>query len=525
MRVFLPRSVHVRIAAGCNLGCIHCERENLPMAGPTGRRKRDTLTFADGRADLNLEKDMSLEIWDLVKTKLFDHTDTIELGGLGEPTLGKIFPTAAADVLAAGKQLFFFTNGHFLNLPRVLEAVGDTPHISISIDAGTPETYKSFRKGELSALIESVKGFRAAKPNAKLDSQFTATTDNIDDLPAFVELCAELGIGRFHAGEQILVVGADHHATSRVDKSIRFAKDRTLEAVNKARAIAEANGLYLLAQLPRFSELNANAAVDGSDPRALRRWADLMFYGDNPCGGTDGSDGSCLVKGSLILTRGGRYVPAELLEAGQEISTLTDRGEHRIEKVKAVAIGKEETLRIRHERGGFECSLSHPLPVPGADPVLAADLKVGDFLIGEGGTPTKILSIDAAGEQEVVVLELEGPCRLYFSGGAWHHNKTLTLITGDTVVTPPGGDLPGGPMFAAAPEEDEIEYVPTNKELYVDYDGKVWSCLARHEIGDLKSGTWETIVEKNPDYQSFLANWFFGTSNANKECKSCPRRK
>lgn len=514
MRVFLPRSVHVRIAAGCNLGCVHCERENLPMAGPTGRRRRDTLTFTDGRADLNLEKDMDLETWELVKEKLFDHTDTIELGGLGEPTLGKIFPKAAADVLAAGKQLFFFTNGHFLNLPRVLDAVGDTPHISISIDAGTPETYKQFRKGDLEALIKSVKGFRAAKPNARLDSQFTATTDNIDDLPAFVELCATLGIGRYHAGEQILVVGADHHATSRVNKSIRFAKDRTLAAVDKARAIAEKNGLYLLAQLPKFSELNPNATTDGSDPRALRRWADLMFYGDNPCGGSD----SCLVVGSMVLTRGGNFTKVEDLRINDELITRTAAGEYILEPIKAVTTSIQQTLKIVHEAGEFECSLTHPVPVPGGRIVLAKDLRGDGELLDLTGAPSKILSIEDQGEQLVVLIEMAGPHRLYFAGGAWHHNKQTS--PGDT-----GPGPVGSPNFAAAPEDEEIEYVATSKELYVDYDGKLWSCLARHEIGDLRSGTWETIVEKNPEYQSFLANWFYGTSNVNKECKSCPRRK
>lgn len=519
MRVFHPRSVHVRIAAGCNLGCVFCERENLPESTPgTGRRKRGTLTFTDGRADLPIEKDMEPEVWELVKEKLMPHTDHMELGGLGEPTLGKLFPQAASDIVAAGKSLFFFTNGHYLNLPRVLDAVGDTPHVSISIDAGTPEAYKRIRKGDLGKLIESVTAFRAAKPNAIIDSQFTAIADNIDEIPRWVELCARLGIGRTDHGEQLLLIGADHHATSRVDQSVRFYKDRTLAALAEAVDIAQREGLWLMSRLPAFSEENPNAGDDGSDPRKLRRWADLMFFGANPCGGTDVTTtdvtASCLVTGSMILTQGGRWMPVESLRPGEPLVTITEKGERRIERVKTVQVVKDqETLKIVHEKGRFECSLSHPLPVPGGEPVNASDLKVGDFLIGEGGTPLKITAIEPGGVREVVLLEMDGPHHLFFSAGVWHHNKesTLTVIT-ETGVSPPG-------------EDEEREVVTTSKELYVDYDGTIWSCLARHEIGDVRKGTWESVVEENQAYQEWLANWHYGTSNSNDTCKSCPRRK
>lgn len=335
--------------------------------------------------------------WELVKRKLMPHTDNMELGGLGEPTLGKLFPQAATEIVAAGKGLFFFSNGHFLHLPRVLDAVGERPHVSVSIDAGTPEGYMRIRKGELQTLVESVSIFRAAKPCAKIDSQFTAIADNIEEIPRWVELCARLGIGRFDHGEQLLLVGADHHATSRVDQSVRFHKDRTMAALREAVDIAQRKRLWLMSRLPAFSELNPNAGSDGSDPRKLRRWADMMFYGDNPC-----------------------------------------------------------------EPGGSE---------PGTS--------------GSGG---------------------------------------ITFISNEDPSAGPQGLAGrfGVPEYA---DDGEREVVVTSKELYVDCDGKVWSCLARHEIGDVATGTWESIVEQNREYQEWLANWHYGTSMANDTCKSCPRRK
>lgn len=398
VRVFRPRSVHARIAAGCNLGCVFCERENLPESSPgSGRKKRGTLTFSDGRAPLPIEKDMTIETWALVKSKFMPHVQNMELGGLGEPTLGKIFVQAAGDIVNAGKNLFFFTNGHFLNLPRVLECVGETPHISVSIDAGTPEAYKRIRKGELGKLVESVKGFRAAKPGAVIDSQFTAIADNIDEIPRWVELCAELGIGRFDNGERLLLNGADHHTTNRVEQSVRFHRDRTMAALAEGVRIAQANGLWLESRLPKFSDENPNAGTDGSDPRGIRRWADVMFFGENPCGGGTGD-----------LTG----------------TTETATGPS-LENTTAIA----------------------------ADPGVAMP---NPFALAEGG---KVVPTEVA------------------------------------------------------------------KEVYVDYDGKVWSCLARHQIGDINSGDWNSIIDQNTSYQEFLANWHYGNSMENHDCKSCPRRK
>ena len=523
MRVFHPRSVHVRIAAGCNLGCVFCERENLPESSPgTGRRKRGTLTFTDGRADLPIEKDMELGTWELVKEKLMPHTENMELGGLGEPTLGKLFPQAASEIVAAGKSLFFFTNGHYLHLGRVLDAVGDAPHVSVSMDAGTPETYARIRKGDLSKLIESTGTFRAEKPLARMDSQFTAIADNIEDIPRWVELCAKLGIGRTEHGEQLLLVGADHHATSRVDQSVRFHKDRTLAALNEAVAIAQREGLWLMSRLPAFSELNPNAGIDGSDPRKLRRWADLMFYGDNPCGGGGTTGGTCLVVGSMVLMKGGKLAPVESLKSGDPLMTITEKGERRIERVKNSIISTEATFRITHERGRFECSQSHMIPVFQGEPVSAFELKVGDVLLGMNGEPSPITKIEIGPEQEVCLLEMEGPYRLYYSGGCWHHNAGTAKLQSDVTLIAQANRY-GIPSFTPDPAEKEI--VTTSKELYVDYDGTVWSCLARHEIGNLASGTWESIVEENLGYQEFLANWHYGTSNANSACASCPRRK
>lgn len=272
----------MRIASGCNLGCTFCERELLPP-GPGKAKQSGIITFVDGREDLNLAKDMTPETWAAVKDKLFEHTGRVELGGLGEPTLGKLFATAAKDIVDAGKALFFFSNGHYLGKRHVLDNVGEAPHVSVSFDAGTAEVYERVRKGDFAAAVAGVKAFRKAKPKAKIDSQFTATTENIGDLANWVRLCVDLGIGLHKNDETLMLVGADHHVTDRVQTSLRFAKDATEAAIAEAREVAQANGVWFVAQLHPFSDVNPNAATDDSDPRGVRRFGDLLAGDFIPC--------------------------------------------------------------------------------------------------------------------------------------------------------------------------------------------------------------------------------------------------
>lgn len=371
MATYRPRAIHVRIASGCNLGCTFCERELL-APGPGKAKQPGVIHFVDGREDLNLASDMAPAVWERVKAELFPYTDRVELGGLGEPTLGKLFVKAATDVVGAGKQLFFFSNGHYLGQQRVLDSVGDSPHVSISFDAGTPEVYAAVRRGDFAKAVAGAKAFRLAKPNAKIDSQFTATVDNIADVPNWIKLCAEIGIGRFSAGETCLLTGADHHVTDRINKSIRFAKDLTEKAIEEGRKIAQENGIWFIAALHAPSQLNPNAATDGSDPRGVLRLGDLLL-GDTPC----------------------------------------------------------------------------------------------------------LVSTDTFGD--------------------------AMSFESEPVSTGP---------------------ITVNREIYVDYDGKVWTCLGRHVIGDVMTDDWAKIVDENPEYQEFLRNWFIGRPIQNKAtCLVCPRRK
>ena len=250
-----PSAVHVRLAAACNLSCEFCERASWKSG------------------DKAPEKDCTPEVWDAVKAKYIPWVLGVELAGLGEPTLAKLFPIAASDTVAAGKTLYFPTNGYYLSTPQVLDSVGETPRVSISLDAWDAESYKRVRGGDWDLVMNSVRTFAREKPNAVLHSQFTAGTYNIDGLPQFVQVCAGLGI------KDVLMRFVQAHTVAREDVSLRFAQDRTEAAIEAARSVAEREGIMFIAERRPYATYKPNSAHEQSPTDRLARYLDFVPFG------------------------------------------------------------------------------------------------------------------------------------------------------------------------------------------------------------------------------------------------------
>jgi MoaA/NifB/PqqE/SkfB family radical SAM enzyme len=196
-------------------------------------------------------------VWKAIAEKYMPYVDGIELVGLGEPTLSAIFQMACLDVVGAGKKLYFATNGMTLGRKWLHEVVGETPTVSVSIDAWDAESYKMIR-GEPSwdaekqwkSLLDGIRAFRAAKPKARMHSQYTGQIANIDGLPSFIKLAASLGI------QDVTLRSVHGHAVARENVSLRYERDRTERAIDAARAEAEKAGIMFIAERPAYSNLS-----------------------------------------------------------------------------------------------------------------------------------------------------------------------------------------------------------------------------------------------------------------------------
>jgi len=284
--LYVPQSLHLRLSGECNLSCSFCERESWK------------------RGDLEPEPDMGIEVWDRVKSGYLEGIRGIELSGLGEPTMHRQFPIISQEIVQAGKTLYFPTNATTLGSRRIIEATGVTPVVSISLDAWDEESYKRMRGGNWSHVTKNIKMFSRSKPMAHLHSQFTASTQNIDGLPQFIEVCADLGI------RDVLMRFVANHTQAREDFSLVFARDRTEKAIDAARVIAEREGVWFMAERRRYSAQNPDTA-ERTDPLSrLRRYLDFNILDEGDpmsmvCFPFDtGYSGSGLSGGSTMSSTG-----------------------------------------------------------------------------------------------------------------------------------------------------------------------------------------------------------------------------
>ncbi len=112
--------------------------------------------------------------------------------------------------------LSIFTNGLPLTARRCRKIVesGIFSMVNFSVDAATPETYRRLRGEDLRHLIARVEMLRSMMKERRaqrpaLSLSFVAMADNIQELPAFVELASRLGAYRVYVEDLIGWDGPD----------------------------------------------------------------------------------------------------------------------------------------------------------------------------------------------------------------------------------------------------------------------------------------------------------------------------
>jgi len=125
------------------------------------------------------------------------------LFGLGEPTLNKHLPDFIRELSSHGVEVWFNTNATLIDDARAEElAAAGAERITVSIDGATAETYETIRRGaKFEAVIRGIRalvdaGRRHGRPRVNLS--FVAMKSNLHEIPALVELCAELGAYGVH---------------------------------------------------------------------------------------------------------------------------------------------------------------------------------------------------------------------------------------------------------------------------------------------------------------------------------------
>jgi len=169
----------INIDDSCNLACPSCRRElKMIESGPE---------FDSKIKDVN--KIMS---W----LEKFDKPVSISFGGSGDLFASPILRPLVLNFKPKSTQTFsIITNGLLLKKMLPQTPLRQSIHsLNISVDAGSAEVYEKVRRpGRWSVLMDNLQWLKENKSNTCVYLGFVVQRTNYRDLPAFVELCQQLG--------------------------------------------------------------------------------------------------------------------------------------------------------------------------------------------------------------------------------------------------------------------------------------------------------------------------------------------
>lgn len=230
-RLPLPRELYIESSNRCNETCDQCPRTHL------GRE-----------TDRDLSLDEARRIVDQLPT-----LERVVLHGLGEPLLNPELPAIVAYLRGRGAYALFNSNALLLNETRgrALIAAG-LSELRISMDGARPETYARIRGVNRKALPHIVRNLRAfeelkrtlGSPTPRTSLWFTAMRENIEELPALVEIAAETGVREVYV-QRFIYFG---QGLATQDQTIfRRAQDRERELIALAEERCRALGITFAA--------------------------------------------------------------------------------------------------------------------------------------------------------------------------------------------------------------------------------------------------------------------------------------
>jgi MoaA/NifB/PqqE/SkfB family radical SAM enzyme len=257
-----PVCLYLEVTNRCNLLCTTCPR-----------------TFED----LEPPMDMSWELFTRIVDQVPDLSRAV-LHGVGEPMMVREMPRMVRYLKQRGVHVLFNTNGTLLDDRRGRELIdAGLDELRVSLDAAEPRTFKLVRGVDaFERIVGNVKAFTARQRELHADLPrvslwLTGLKETLAQLPRFVELAHELGVGEVYL--QRLVYFRGGQGLARPESALFENLDaEEQQMLGHAEQTARALGI----------EFNASGAVEpeisvkrtaGDKPWSLcrRPWT-LMYF-------------------------------------------------------------------------------------------------------------------------------------------------------------------------------------------------------------------------------------------------------
>ena len=257
-----PVCLYLETTNRCNLLCETCPRTFEALEPPA---------------------DMS---WDLFThiVDQFPQIARVVLHGVGEPMMVKALPRMIRHLKERGTYVLFNTNGTLLTERKGRELIAaGLDELRVSLDAAEPAAFRAVRgKDFFARIVRNVRAFTqlqrreaAARPVVSL--WLTGLKETIEQLPAFVRLAREIGVGEVYL--QRLVYFPQGQGLARASSAL-FETLSGAEAERIAEATALAAELGIRFDASGASEPGASLQRQpGEQPWSLcrRPWS-LMYF-------------------------------------------------------------------------------------------------------------------------------------------------------------------------------------------------------------------------------------------------------
>ncbi len=178
----LPRKLTIETTRQCNLRCVMCEKEIEP---------------GSNMDDISLPA----ELFEKVAEEVFPFLGLLTLTVYGEPLLTKYLDRVIELVCKYNVVLSMITNAVLLNNDDLMRRlIAARVQLSISFDGGTRETFDRIRAGaRFDKVVRNIRRFQQLRrevpggEHCRVGFIYVLMRSNVEELPRFVELAAELG--------------------------------------------------------------------------------------------------------------------------------------------------------------------------------------------------------------------------------------------------------------------------------------------------------------------------------------------
>ena len=253
-----PVRAWISFTSRCNFKCLHCPRYSLVDGPPKAA-------------------EMSSKIFEKIEKDIMPSIRECKVGGnnLGEQLLAKDWDVYSNRISAFNMERILVTNGTLLTREKIEALLKSDWTIDCSTEAATDETYAKLRHSDFAKFLDAVRECCSLKRSlagtkARIRFCFTAFHDNIRELPALIEIGAELGV------DEILVTHLIPMTEAHRDQSLVYHKGLANDIFDEAMELARKREVSL--KLPPSFPIMKIDCVRGADDEAASVQKRKMCY-------------------------------------------------------------------------------------------------------------------------------------------------------------------------------------------------------------------------------------------------------